>query len=83
MSEARIWQGCTFALMYNAMSLESSLVSTYTLFTQPFEQGEEKHAMCDSLQKRIASCPLNPFHLKHKKNNRRNGKALNRKSSPS
>lgn len=83
MSEARTWQGGIFALMSIAMNLELSLVPTYTFFTQPFEQGETKHATCDGLQKGIGSCPLNPFHLKGKKNNRRNGKALNRKSSSS
>lgn len=83
MSEARTRQGGTFALMSKAMSFELSLVPICTFFTQPFEQGEMKHAMYDSLQKRIRSCPLNPFHLKDKKNNRRNGKALNRKSSSS
>lgn len=45
----RIWQGGTFALVCNATSLELSLLSIYTLFTQPFHQGEEKHAMRDSL----------------------------------
>lgn len=39
-------------MLYNAASLESSLVSTSTPCTQPLQQEEEEHAMCGSLQKK-------------------------------
>lgn len=56
-------------MLFNALSLESSLASTYTLCTQPLEQEEEEHAMCDSLQKKDW---ILQSHLKDNKREKKN-----------